>query len=78
MSTNKKLLNSKAVSFIDETEQFLSELITFKSVGGSEIGAMEYLYGRFSEFDSTWIILSRTSITTVVLHKNLTIAIHRI
>ena len=26
MSTNKKLLNSKAVSFIDETEQFLSEL----------------------------------------------------
>ncbi len=52
MSTDKKLLNSKAVSFIDETGQFLSELITFKSVGGNETGAMEYLYGQFSEFDS--------------------------
>jgi len=52
MSTDKKLLNSKAVSFIDETGQFLSELIGFKSVGGNETDAMEYLCRRFGEFDS--------------------------
>ena len=52
MLTDKELLNSKAVSLIDETGQFLSELIGFQSVGGNETGAMEYLYARFSEFDS--------------------------
>ena len=52
MSTNKELLNSKAESFIDETCGFLSELIGFKSVGGNEREAMDYLYGRFGEFES--------------------------
>ena len=52
MSTDKKLLNSKAVGFIDETKQFLSDLIAFKSVGGNETDAMEYLCRRFGEFDS--------------------------
>lgn len=52
MLIDKKTLNNKAVIFVDETARFLSKLITFKSVGGSEAEAMEYLYGRFSEFDS--------------------------
>jgi len=51
MSTDKELLHSKAVGFIDEAGKFLSELIGFKSVGGDEADAMEYLYRRFGEFD---------------------------
>jgi len=52
MLTDSQLLNTKASGLTDETSQFLTELIAFKSVGGSEAQAMEYLYSRFSQFDS--------------------------